>query len=493
MLESNPLTKLKKHTYKIKSILKKTAVTAIAAAAITFAGTALTAENTSANTSSLTTVYYVYLDNQYIGTVSDKSVIENIVNEKLKEAKTSYNNLNLSLDSKISYVPEQVFRSKTITKDSEVGQNIGNEISVQADAAQLVIDGEPVAYVENEEKASEVIKQMKLKYVSEAELNTIESRKTTDNEALPPLQENESRILDVRLSKEVSISSGKISPDKIMPVENVVKLLEKGSLEEVKYKVKDGDVLGSIAQAHNLKLKELLSINPGLTEDSVLQIDQELNVTILKPYVQVIIDKEYFTKEAIPFEKEVVEDSSMPKGDTKVKQEGKDGQRAATYRISEQNGQVITKELTKEEVIQEPIKHIVIKGTKVIPSRGDGSFIWPAVGGYVSSHVGYRWGRMHKGIDIARPSNRTIKAADNGVVVEAGYDGGFGNKIVINHQNGFKTVYAHLASINVRVGQVVSKGSNIGVMGSTGDSTGVHLHFEVYKNGSLQNPLNYLR
>ena len=68
-------------------------------------------------------------------------------------------------------------------------------------------------------------------------------------------------------------------------------------------------------------------------------------------------------------------------------------------------------------------------------------------------------GKMHKGIDIARPSDLTIKAADNGVVVSAGYDGGYGNKIVIDHQNGIRTVYAHLASIGVSVGQTVAKGS----------------------------------
>ena len=118
---------------------------------------------------------------------------------------------------------------------------------------------------------------------------------------------------------------------------------------------------------------------------------------------------------------------------------------------------------------------------------------WPTVGGYISSHQGYRWGRFHKGIDIARPSNRTIKAADNGTVTFAGWDGAYGNKVVINHNNGMRTVYAHLASINVSVGQTVEKGRKIGVMGSTGNSTGVHLHFEVYKNGSLKNPLNYLK
>jgi murein DD-endopeptidase MepM/ murein hydrolase activator NlpD len=98
---------------------------------------------------------------------------------------------------------------------------------------------------------------------------------------------------------------------------------------------------------------------------------------------------------------------------------------------------------------------------------------------------------MHKGIDIARPSDRSILAADNGTVVFAGEDGGYGNKVVIDHNNGMRTLYAHLSSIDVSVGQTVQKGSKIGIMGSTGNSTGIHLHFEVYQNNKLQNPLNY--
>ncbi|QED49925.1 M23 family metallopeptidase [Cytobacillus dafuensis] len=487
---SNNFTKIKNHTYKnFKFALKKIAITSIAIAGITFAAGA----SAHASTENLTTVYYVYVDDQYIGTVTDKSKIESLIDQKVEEEQSLYQNLNLSLNSEVSFIPEQVFHANSVANNSQVAEEIVKEINVQADATALVIGGKPVAYVENKDKAKEVLDQLKLKYVSEAELKAVEAKKAADTATLPPLKENESRILDVRLSEEVSTFDEKIEPAKIMSVENAVKLLEKGSLEEVKYKVKEGDVLGGIAQAHNLTTKQLLSINPGLTEESTLQIDQELNVTVLKPFVQVIVDKEYFTKEVMPFEKEVEETESMFKGDTKVKQEGKDGVRAATYRISEQNGQVITKKLSKEEVLQQPVKHIVLKGTKVIPSRGDGNFIWPTGGGYISSDVGYRWGRMHKGLDIARPSDRTIKAADNGVVVSAGYDGSFGNKIVIDHQNGYRTIYAHLASISVNPGQVVSKGSKIGVMGSTGNSTGVHLHFELYKNGSLQNPLDYIR
>jgi len=124
-----------------------------------------------------------------------------------------------------------------------------------------------------------------------------------------------------------------------------------------------------------------------------------------------------------------------------------------------------------------------------------GKFSWPTVGGYISSEMGQRWGRLHGGIDIARTDRSTsppILAAEGGVVVSAGFDGGFGNKVVIDHGDGLKTVYAHLASISVSSGQSVSRGTQLGIMGTTGSSTGIHLHFEVHQNGQRQNPRNYL-
>ncbi|HLG28349.1 MAG TPA: M23 family metallopeptidase, partial [Paenisporosarcina sp.] len=81
----------------------------------------------------------------------------------------------------------------------------------------------------------------------------------------------------------------------------------------------------------------------------------------------------------------------------------------------------------------------------------------------------------------------------NGVVTFSGQDGTFGNKVIVDHKNGLQTTYAHLASINVQNGQTVSSGTKLGIMGSTGRSTGIHLHFEVRKNGSLVNPLNYIK
>lgn len=119
-----------------------------------------------------------------------------------------------------------------------------------------------------------------------------------------------------------------------------------------------------------------------------------------------------------------------------------------------------------------------------------GNFIWPA-GGTISQN--FYW--YHKGIDIANKTSPDILAADSGKVVVAGWpDGyGYGNRVLIDHGNGYKTLYGHLSKIYVVPGQSVARGNAIGKMGSTGRSTGIHLHFEVIKNGSYINPLSILK
>src|SRR5690606_11808751 len=109
-------------------------------------------------------------------------------------------------------------------------------------------------------------------------------------------------------------------------------------------------------------------------------------------------------------------DSSMFKGEKKVIQKGGPGEKEGSYLITEVNGKRVKQKVTEEKVLVEPKKHIEKVGTKVISSRGTGSFSWPTVGGYISSGMGPRWGSYHRGIDIARPSNYCILASDNGVV-----------------------------------------------------------------------------
>ena len=123
--------------------------------------------------------------------------------------------------------------------------------------------------------------------------------------------------------------------------------------------------------------------------------------------------------------------------------------------------------------------------------QGSGRFIWP-VNGTFTSPFGYRWGRLHAGIDIAVPEGTPLRAADSGTVAIAGWTGGYGNYTCINHGGGISTCYGHQSQINVSVGQHVSQGEVIGLVGCTGLCFGAHLHFEVRINGSVTNPLNYL-
>jgi murein DD-endopeptidase MepM/ murein hydrolase activator NlpD len=120
---------------------------------------------------------------------------------------------------------------------------------------------------------------------------------------------------------------------------------------------------------------------------------------------------------------------------------------------------------------------------------GSGSFVWPAAGMITQ---GYRF--YHKAFDIANRAAGPILAADSGTVISAGWDSsGYGNKVMVDHGNGYVTLYGHLSVIQVNAGQRVNRGDTLGQMGSTGRSTGTHLHFEIRKGAGLQNPGDFLK
>jgi murein DD-endopeptidase MepM/ murein hydrolase activator NlpD len=432
------------------------------------------------------TIYHAYWTGEYIGGLSDKSQLDKLKSLKLHEASEEFEGLSLRITSDLSIVPERVF--ETGIDDNAVIEKLQKLLSVEAEAVGIEIDGERQLNVKDKTAYDEVIHALKLQSATEQELIDFE-KSTTD---IPPLKENETRITKIDMSEELKAIEAVVPPEEVLTVDEAVKFLNKGTLEEKKYTVQKGDILGKIANKHNMTTAKLLEVNPGLSDKSVIKPGEKLNVTILEPLVEVKVHFEAKKRETISYKKVSENDKSLNKGEKKITQKGLDGEKVVTEEIIKLNGKVIGKKELEEEIIVEPKEEITVVGTKVMPSRGEGSFKWPAVGGYVSSKMGMRWGRMHGGIDIARPSSHSILASDNGVVVSAGWSGAYGNRIEIDHNNGYRTLYAHLASIKVSVGQTVSRGSTIGVMGSTGRSTGVHLHFEVKKNGTLVNPLSVL-
>ncbi len=154
--------------------------------------------------------------------------------------------------------------------------------------------------------------------------------------------------------------------------------------------------------------------------------------------------------------------------------------------------------LTEMESLQQVSAELTakIQAAQAAAGTGGGSpsasgYIWP-VSGPVTSPFGWRWGRMHDGIDIGAASGTPIRAAAAGTVIYAGWLGGYGNLTVIDHGGGVATAYGHQSSIAAGSGAYVAQGQVIGYVGSTGHSTGAHLHFEVRVNGVPQDPLGYL-
>ncbi|CAM3193138.1 M23 family metallopeptidase [Filibacter tadaridae] len=438
----------------------------------------------------LQTVFHVYSNGEYVGKLSDEKKLEQLKEQKLEKANSEFKNLPLMIGTELSVIPERVFMAGT--EDEVVLKKLQNIVTVKAEAVGISIDGELALFVNDMTAYNEVIRKLKLQSVNEKELNEFENR-TRSTEPIPPLRENETRIANIILSSDIQAVNSEIAPEKVKQVKEAVVLLNKGTLEEKNYTIQPGDVLGSIASAHNMPTEKLLELNPGYSIESILHLGDKLNVTAIEPYVEIEVQYEAKKRVKIEHERLTEKDSSLYKGEKKVTQKGSDGEKIVTKLIRKQDGKVVGQSVQEEKVLVEPTSKVVVVGTKVMSSRGTGSFKWPTVGGYVSSKRGTRWGRIHQGIDIARPSSRTIKASDNGVVITAGRHSTYGNRVIVRHNNGYKTLYAHLASINVHVGQVVPQGTKIGVMGSTGRVTGMHLHFEVFKNGSNINPLDVLR
>ncbi|MFY4776194.1 peptidoglycan DD-metalloendopeptidase family protein [Metabacillus sp. RGM 3146] len=463
--------------------VRRTLTGGVFAAALTFGTSGASAEEI------LPTVYHIYMNGKMIGTVDNKELIEKVSQETIKKKQDEFKGLPLTI-SNMEIVPEQMFRPQA--NNGEAVKQMEKEMDVAINSTAIFADGKPVVFFKSKEDAEEALKQYKLRFTTEDKLQAYEENK--DNQkSLPELKKDESRITVLKLSDGVKLSEVKAKPEAIMTVSQALDVLGKGTDKEGKYEVKEADDLGKIASDFSMTLDQLKELNPSLKENESIKPGETLTIAEKKPYFNVLIKEERLKQESIPFKTEKIDDASRKIGDESIKQKGEEGEADRGYQISTENGQIISQEMTKEQKVKDPVKEIVMKGTKKESSVGDGSLEWPAMGGVITSKMGYRWGKLHKGIDISGVTDKTIKAADNGKVVFAGVSHGYGNKVEIDHGNGTKTVYGHLSSISVSKGDTIGKGDKIGVMGSTGHSTGLHLHFEVYKNGNLKNPLNYLK
>ncbi|MFA9398158.1 MAG: peptidoglycan DD-metalloendopeptidase family protein [Clostridiaceae bacterium] len=179
-------------------------------------------------------------------------------------------------------------------------------------------------------------------------------------------------------------------------------------------------------------------------------------------------------------------------GTSVVENEGKSGIKEVSSKVEMKNGEIIDQVVVDENIIEEPETRVIAIGTQNPIIAGVAFLTKPSRGG-ITSYYGSRWGGFHKGVDIGSSYGSPIYAAMEGTITFAGWEGGYGYMVKINHGDGIETYYGHCSQLLVNAGDNVSKGEQIALVGSTGDSTGPHLHFEVRINGETVNPLEYIQ
>ncbi len=266
------------------------------------------------------------------------------------------------------------------------------------------------------------------------------------------------------------------------------------------YVARSGDSFSKIASDHHLTISELEGLNPDL--GGTILVGSRLLVAKAENYVTPKIMRTEMRREEVDFRTETSYNSKLFSGDKRILRKGEKGIDQVTVNITTVNGVVVDLEEISRVTLKEPVTEKLEVGTAKAGSAGfyggtysARGFMWPApTARMISQYFGHNG---HKGIDITTSGalGRPIVAAASGVVEIAGSTGNsYGQQVLINHGNGIKTRYAHCVygSIIVRPGQQVTAGQRIASIGSTGNSTGPHLHFEVIVNGGLANPLNYV-
>lgn len=225
-----------------------------------------------------------------------------------------------------------------------------------------------------------------------------------------------------------------------------------------------------------------------------LLVNEETALKLMMQKIKVKTQDYKTVEENITYSVECLDDDSMVVGQTITQTEGENGKALAEYKMTCINGIISNTETVNYLVLQEPIEAVVLKGTREKVSSGN--YIWPCSGS-ITSDFGYRnvsiGSSNHKGIDIADSHGTAIYAADGGIVTRAESYYGYGNMIIIEHDNGDLTYYAHLNSFDIEVGDLVKQGDYLGSMGCTGTASGTHLHFEYHPaGGSAVDPMTIL-
>lgn len=413
--------------------------------------------------------YTVFLNNEEIGIVRDRETVDTAIRKIQKDYKDKYNT-DCNILSSVEIVESNANDSELVS-DTKLYSSLKSKLDIKSAAYGISVNGEIIGVLGTKEEADELISDIKDYFTQNYEKD---------------------QILNVSFDENVSVEAVTVGFDKIDEKEKLLEYIIIGTDEKMSYTVENGDTYWDIAIKYDMTVEELLSANPEANENRLMPGD-ELSLVVPKPFINVNIERKLLAEEKIKYDSEIQEVSYMYTDQKTIKKAGVYGVADVEYIVTEQNGREISREEISRNVKSEPQSEVVLVGTQTPPPKvGSGVFINPLPSSTISSAYGSRSGGFHRGLDMAKASGSDIKAADGGTVIYSGWYGTYGYMIEIDHGGGWTTAYAHCSKLYVTKGEKVYQGQVIAAVGSTGYSTGPHLHFEVRKYKVTKNPASYI-
>ena len=420
----------------------------------------------AAGVSSITGYEYSY-NGRVLGVVKEQEDVLKIL-DVVQDQLSKEHNAEVAIDRNLDIHFDRVIAlNREIDDSEEVLRQLTYMQDMKIKAVGLYVNGNREAILTSEEDAQAVLEAVKNSFLS--------TSASTEYEKIGFAEAVEIKKIDTKLGR-------------IMNVEDTMSKIMTGAIAKRTHQVVSGDTFSGIAKKYNISSSDLRMANPAVNPER-LSIGQEIILTQTVPMLTVQTVEVATYIEPIPFETVQNETSAMYKGEQSVRVQGVNGERSVVARIIKNNGVEISKTELSSVIIKNPVDKVLNVGTKPPPAlQGTGSFIYPVTGARLTT----RYSRYHQAIDLAISSGTKIRASDGGTVISSGYSGSYGYVVRINHGGNRVTLYAHCSKLLVKAGDKVFQGQHIANVGSTGRSTGPHVHFEVIINGVKRNPLDYL-
>ena len=492
--------------------------------------------------------YNVYLDGEYLGVIESKTDLENYINEKashlinIENVTTTYCEDERPLDQIITeqniqeiidnsknheyyqsdeglnciditiedgdlietvYTPEGLNIEKIVTFSEELN-TVEEVYSKIVDLKSFTIRGYQFTIKNIDNENENVYIYVTDKDIFEQAVNKlIETYVGTEtyaqylNDSQQPIETVGTLVENVYIEDEITVKEVQIPIDEVIytDVDELTQFLLYGNDPvTTTYTVQENEMIRDIAFNNKISNQEFLISNPRYRdENSLITEGTEVLIKETNPQLSVVMELYVVEDKESDYETIYQYDEDRYVGDDEVVQEGETGLDRVSQKQKIVNGDIAFVEPVSKETLKSTVDEIIIKGDKYVPNVGDiSNWAWPSVSGWVIT-TDYAWRihpitgerDFHAALDIAGMGyNSPVYSANNGTIIVKEYHYSYGNYIVVDHNNGYYTLYAHMNRFmdNIDIGSTVARGQQIGYVGSTGYSTGPHIHFEVWKD-----------